>query len=203
MFLLPNLGLIVPGSPPLPALLFKDTMTDSDATALASHTPEVDVAGSGWTITAGTWTINSNQVEHADSFGTSHFAHTDTGTSDVAISATLTTGTEGVERPGIIIRFSDSSNYWHILIDEVADQLVIQEVNAGTPTARAFVSVAIALITAYQLQVFAVGQTITAVLDGTTVISYTLASFNQFATKHGFHARAVEKFDNMIISEAS
>jgi hypothetical protein len=98
--------------------------------------------------------------------------------SDTSITATT-------RDAGIVARFSNSNNYYHISINAGADAFRIVERNAASETVRATTSVTIATGTQYTISVTLSGATITATLDGANEISYDSATLNQTSTVHG------------------
>jgi len=154
-----------------------DTFTDSDSTSLDAHTMDV---GSGWTEEVG-FTILSN---YADSDTASDgAAHTETNISDLFLEATIMTSSGN---GAIIIRLTDNDNFWIIDLYRVSNESVIYEKNEGVYTARASASQSIA--SGKRVAIIANGSTISAVYDNGNKVSYSSATFNQTATKHGLRS---------------
>jgi hypothetical protein len=173
-------GMVPSGS----TTVLQDNFVDTNGTSLAAHTMNV---GPGWTISSGTWTIQSNAAENTA--GTSTIVTSDSGQSNVTISATVTIPTSATGSYGLAARYTDTSNQWRIGVTlGSSGNFTITEDAAGTVTTRATGSVTINANTAYTVQAVMSGTTITATVNGGNQISYGSASSNQSATKHGLRS---------------
>lgn len=110
--------------------------------------------------------------------------------------------TLGIET-GIIVRWSDTSNYWRIGINANDDLGKIIERNAAVNTLRASGSVTITPGTLYTVQVVLSGSNITLFVDGVQICTYASATLNQTATIHGIAARATtDRVDDFLVETA-
>jgi hypothetical protein len=113
-------------------LLVYDSFTDTDTTALASHTPDFDSAANGWVDGGGDQIINSNQVEvdaGADR-GSTWFAIIDAGEADVIIEAEYVSGGEFA-----LYANAGGTPHWHGYWDSTG--LIIREWTGFSYTDRA------------------------------------------------------------------
>jgi hypothetical protein len=95
-----------------------DTFTDSDSTALTSHTPDTNPAANNWTaVASNSFTINGNVAEAADvSNNVLKQNVIDLEQSDVSIVARMRTRnqSDATYWTGLIFRYLNSSNYWRL-----------------------------------------------------------------------------------------
>ncbi len=176
MVQLPLLG--AGGAAGSPTVLLKDTFTDADGTNLTAHTMDV---GPGWTVYAGSWDIRGDKTEITSSTG-GNAAAADAGHSDATVQADVTPGNNSC---GILFRLTDANNYWWAESDNNAQAFRLVEWNAGSVINRGQVAVTLNGGTTYTVQAVLSGSTITVTLDGGNMITYSSATFNQTATKHG------------------
>lgn len=182
-----------------------DTFTDTNGTAIASHTPDVDVVGGGWTEVIGTdWTIQSNTANTTTLDGT---ASIDCGAADINLSCEADSNalsSAEIQSAGLCARLSDANNFWAIIINDIGNTFRISEKNGGTYTTRASASVTINGGTFYTLTAQLSGATITAQIDGANEISYGSATLNQTTTVHGIKARRpVDRIDDFLAETAA
>ena len=102
MMHLPLMGIISRQSGP--TTLVYDTFTDTDATALTDHTPDIDVVGGGWVFGLGSATVQSNVA--ATPAGDNYIL-IDCGQSDFRMSITVANSASR-----ILFRASDYNNLW-------------------------------------------------------------------------------------------
>ena len=90
------------------AYLFQDTFTDSDATTLTAHTPDVDQVGGGWIERSASMSINSNEAVTGSSSGNEYNGVVaDVGTADIILNCKAKTTNNS--RISIVCRM-DSGN---------------------------------------------------------------------------------------------
>ena len=167
-----------------------DTFTDTNGTALASHTPDV---GSGWTVQSGSVAIQNNR----SASNTTAIATIEAGIADVFAECIVRILNAD---NSILLRFSDTDNFWACQANESNNEIIIFERNATVWTGRASTSVTINQSTDYTIKATAEGQTITAYLDDANKISYASATLNQTSTIHGIRfGVASNQFDNFAI----
>lgn len=167
--------------------LVLDTFTDTNGTALTSHTPDVDVVGGGWQVLgAGIWGISSdNRLRNTNSDGLRYVAAIETNKSDIFAEVILTTKSSGNTSAGLNIRCSDETNQWRIYCQSSSSKFSIQENIAGSVTIRVDVTKTFSAGTDYRITCAADGSTINAWVDDGSAISYSSATFNQTETEHG------------------
>lgn len=161
-----------------PAHLLYDTFTDTNGTGLASHTMDI---GSGWTVDAGTITINSNKARTGSAPGT---ATADAGASDI-IGSVVINATSDLGGAGFAIRHSNTSNYWIPWVDYNGSTIDLYEVNGGSASIRATRSFNPAASTDYTIRVQCYGQIIVATIDGANYLVYPVAALNETNTRFG------------------
>lgn len=178
----------------------KSTFDAANGTSLDAIVPEV---GGAWTENNGDWDIQGNRARIqalGDTSGTRQQGATiDAGISDVLIRTIVNPAGTSSGR-GIRIRYTDEDNYWYVSLGS-AGLFAIYERNSGVWTQRASTAVVVSPNTDYDILAVADGQTIVAYLDGGNRISYSSASMNQFATRHGIHSGSYtgNLFDNFHI----
>jgi len=160
-----------------------DTFTDTDAVHLADHTMNV---GAGWTA-ADTWTISSNKLAQGATGAQWYYAVTESGQTDIDVSAEMVMPAVANYSSGITFRYQDDTHKWllkferdgsgtpyiRLYLDTTAKTGAINftQVNGGTKTVR----------------VTTVGNVITVYLDGISVGTVTDATYND-KTKVGIAA---------------
>lgn len=178
------------------ALLFYDTFTDTDGVLLEAHVPNVGSAA--WVDVLGDWDINSNAARPGQL--NPNVTAVDVGVADVDIQVTV--NVLNASRGGVTVRLTDASNRWFIGSNG-STAFEISEINGGTETTRATATVADGN-GVHTLWVRCQGTRIDAVWDGATAISYSGATLNQTATKHGLQSRyqSFHLFDNFSVYRA-
>jgi len=173
--------------------LVRDLFEDTDGTLLTSHTPNTDVESGGWSNNSGSIEIVSNNAEE-DAYTTS-ISTIDSGKSDVVITANgqiYKSGTAPSSSGGVVLRFSDTSNYWVCRVSTYATNpytWAILEMNGGSLTSRASqqgVTGGVNKLVSNEMIITASGSGIRfEVPDEGVDISYNSATHNQTETKHG------------------
>lgn len=115
-----------------PTVLIYDTFTDTNGTALAAHTPDVDVVGGGWIILTGTWIITSNKAEN--DVGNNSIAVIDCGQANINYSATIQCASNNAQ--GAVIRDDAAGNRWEAAIYIANQWWTLAEYNGGARTFR-------------------------------------------------------------------
>ena len=171
--------------------LVYDGFVDANGTALAAHTPNIDLDNGGWITPTGAPTIQNNELTDVTSGVV--ISHIDAGESDVVIAVDGFFGktASGNSSSGITFRYTDDLNHWLATISTFNSTpwtWAIREVVAGVTTNRAETtgaSTGDASVTVNQI-VTCEGTTIRyQVPDEDIDISYDSATFNETATKHG------------------
>ncbi len=167
---------------PKSCILF-DTFTDVGNTGLDFHAiAPINLRSTSWTRQVGDWKILSNEAKVA-AVGTNQATCTP-GVADCileCLAKSTAAGSSVSYDAGIVARFTDASHKWSISINYAAQAFRIFENN----TLRASASVSLLNTVYYAIKVILSGQNISATLDGTNLISYSLALTNLTATKHG------------------
>jgi fibronectin type 3 domain-containing protein len=156
--------------------LLKDTFTDSNGTALASHTMDV---GSGWTIGSGAVAVQSNKAV----FSATGQAVADAGRADCTLSVKFRC-TDTNQYGVIPFRYVDESNFWFLYID-AGNRIRIFEKASGSNTTRATTTISYTANNDYTVTVTLLGASIVATFDGGNGGSYGSAATGLSATKHG------------------
>ena len=176
-----------------------DSFTDTDSTSLDAHTPDI---GGSWVEENGQWDIQSNRANTTGSApgGNNWLASIDSGISDGVVSCVINLGAN--DEGGVLVRFTDTNHFWLIVIHESNNDFRLMENNAGWTERDKVVLSNIAAGTDYTIEITLNGATISATLDGGNQISYSLATFNQTATKHGLYGNpAAIKYDDFSVSD--
>ena len=163
--------------------IFLDTFTDTNGTALASHTPDV---GGAWTDVTPGWEIQGNKAQSTTNLSISTM---DAGESDVLLESIIQSDTPEAS-VGFILRYTNDSNYWFTLLRIQAidpdDKLIrLFERNAGSNTVRASAAVTTAINTDYKTVFICDDETITGYVDDVNKITYGSATLNKTATVYG------------------
>lgn len=168
------------------ATLLSDTFTDTNGTALASHTMTV---GSGWTADSGSYQVQSNQAAAQTTGGVHNIASADAGQADATATLNVVVPGSNFFSAGLSCRVTNGTNLWEVRLQSDSaganTRVNITEHNAGTQTER--VSTTIAFSGTVALQVVLSGSTITAYINGVLQATYASASFNQTATRFGIY----------------
>ena len=190
----------VPLSTWLPTPLIYDLFTGANGTSLDAHGsdtagPESQPVGSLTGVEqSGDWDIQSNRA-NPDGAGMHSW---ELGKANIFFFLKLNGGTAG--GPGMLMRYTDTENYWYLQADRANNRLEIHEVNATVDTVRANAAVAINDSTDYVISGYCHAQSLRCFIDGLSAIAYGTAALNEGATKHGlFSDNSDCKFDNLLV----
>jgi hypothetical protein len=168
--------------------LLEDTFTDTNGTALTSHTMDT---GPGWTSLEGSASpvqIQSNKAQSQVTGAAAYQYVAESGDADVLIECTFTlgaAGTAGGHYAQIIFRSVDVNNFWTLRLFNVAsNNLQLVRVQGGVDNVEQQATFSIAADTPYLFSVTCIGDDIDCSVDATTLPTET-NSFNNTATKHG------------------
>jgi hypothetical protein len=164
--------------------LFYDTFNAPNNTLITARAPDIDVVGGGWvkwstqaqSIRSNVATVALNEVVQET------LSAADVGKADVTITSTFLMVSPDGRRKSIVLRLTDYNNCWICSYRNGLQAINIYKKEAGVLT-----SVASGTKVGggpFLFTVSATGSTITFTVDGTT-ISYSSATFNQSATRHG------------------
>jgi hypothetical protein len=181
--------------------IIEDTFT-GDPIALASHTPDIDIVGDGWSITGGTWTVTGGQLTPP---GGTEEAFIETNETDPTITCDLIPA--NLTEPGIVFRYTDANNFWELSLNEGNNELRIYKNDGGVRTEEASVATA-ALVggTTYPTTLTVDGNDVTGTVDdGTSVKTVTNTdSFNNTETLHGVKsATNASRYDDFVVKGQS
>lgn len=158
-----------------------DEFTDTDATLLTNHTPNLAPSGVVWEDVVSTGIIYSNRAQ----MSFDGFAVIDSKVADCIITAKLLSSyaSSGIDsrQSGIIFRY-DGTDYWKVTINVQNDKFYIRNPSGSVVAEK---SINLIEYTLYVLAVTLNGNSIKATLDGDNEITY-FDSTNATATKHGF-----------------
>lgn len=163
--------------------LLSDNFTAADTTTLSGRTMS---PGPGtWTVTAGTWSILSNEAIQTGVAGWSP-VHGDSGSGNVVVTVTWKTPVAGTQwNGGLTLRFADVNNQWRVVLDSAAALWYLREITAGVATTRASTAFTVNSNSTYVLEATCNGNSITCTVNGANSISYGSASAGAANTKHG------------------
>ena len=192
-------GFLVPASGG-PTTLVQDSYTDTNGTALSSHTPDVGVA---WSVidrsSNGTLSIQSNQINLASGAGGSgtFITHQDTGETDPTMQidggGRTRDGSNNNGFMGLAFGVTDTDNLWIYsgwTATTTSITWAIYDITTGSFTLRASeVESGLSSGTFYarQLKAIVSGSTVTATRDGANEISYNSYTATS-VTEHGTHS---------------
>lgn len=174
------------------ALIFSDTFTDTDATSLDAHVPDLRPGSVMWVERAGDWQIANNRAVVAVAANSSH-ATVDSGESDMlTLTAVVCVGSStnsSIARDtGIVLRYSTGMNFILCSINAAADVVRITRWTSGVPTVLNSASIDIDGAPAYYtLTVTISGNDITASVGAATASATD--SQNSTSTLHGIYLR--------------
>lgn len=186
-----------------PTTLILDQFTDTNGTAIASHTiAPTNVPATSWTAQVGTWQIQTNRAQNIGGAANGHFT-SDAGVANCTISGDVTCPDQstGVNQDtGLVARWSDASNYWRVGINEQDDLFRIVERATASNTSRASTSVTFGIGSTGAISAVFSAQSITATVNGANQITYGSAALNESATVHGvFGSVALSACDNFTV----
>lgn len=168
-----------------PLLYLQDLFTDTNSTAISSHTANLASFG-GWSQTnVNSYYIQNNTLQpNRQTDG--DLATIDSGVSDFSISATIVPSNSGTTRgiPGIVFRYFNSTNFWYAEVDSYQNTVKIYEVNGGSFNMRVEYNTTVTSDVALSLRVDCIGPNIVLYLNGTEIVTY-VSTFNQYMTKVG------------------
>jgi hypothetical protein len=184
----------------LPTPLIYDLFTGDNGTSLDAHGSDTDGPDSqsvgsltGVEQSAG-WDIQANRA-NPDGAGLHSW---ELGKANIFFFLKVNGGTAG--GPGMLMRYTDTDNYWYLQADRANNRLEIHEVNATVDTVRATAAVAINDSTDYIISGYCHAQSMRCFIDGLSTIAYGTAVLNEGATKHGlFSDNSDCKFDNLLV----
>ena len=169
----------------LAVMLVTDTYTDTPGVHLNAHTPD---SGGAWTENSGSWTIQAGgDVRNTTAAGAYYIATQDIGKAGASIRVKAgTVAASGDQFAGVILRYSDASNFWLVgyITSAGSPVVVIRKIVAGVYTDV----VSKVWTNRYQkwitIEATANGNVISAVIDGGFGMTVT-DTFNNTATKFG------------------
>lgn len=175
------------------SVLILDNFTDTNGTALESHTiAPTNTPAATWSVligAAGQLTISSNRVVSSGAAG-NYTDVCDSGASDCTIKATVQCVGATAEA-GIAFRVQDASNFWYATGYAGDGHSYLYKVSAGSttnPTSSAG-SMGVTSGVDFTLEVDLSGSSITVKVNGTTAYTFTDSSFST-ATKHGLRSNS-------------
>jgi hypothetical protein len=172
------------------ALLIYDTFTDTDGTAIASHTiAPTNIPATSWANGGITpFTIIGNQAGSTTVNANNAHAVCNPGIADCIITCDATassTANNDNNVDGIAARWTSGGFYWRIGVHPFRDLFLILERNNSVDTLRASTAMTITPGSTYAIVVTLSGSTISATCNGANAISYNGATMNQTVTRHG------------------
>lgn len=173
-------------SPPVAeTILVRDTFTDSDSTALASHTPELRPGSNAWVASLGTWQIQGCAARLTSTAGDGqNVAVIDSGVANASVVMDAL-HTSAAPDFGIVANYVDQNNFWMCV--RTNNEIKIWERSGGTFTQRANATLADPGSGATEtFKVVTNNDTIEIYVNSVLQVSYTVASRpHKTATKHG------------------
>lgn len=192
----------------LPTPLAYDTFTRADGALGSTEIIGPDsqaVVARVWTVQSGDWEISSNTLITAAVAGAGIATIASIGNGDYLIEIDITTPGAGTTPAGLIIRFTNTSNYWYIKMTPgtAGTDFELIEVNAGVPTTRASSDEDFAVATLFNVKIAVEGDDEWRIfLDDTVAFTFTTTNaFNENATIIGCRDEGDDNFifDNILI----
>lgn len=156
--------------------IFNDTFTDTNGTAVTSHTPDLTTSGITWSQTTGTAfyiqgnTLQPNRLTDGD------IASIDTKLNDYTVQMVVTpyfaTSTDKA-MPDIIVRYINSSNFWYFYPDTQTNNIYLYQVSGGIHTKFMTYPFVQASGVPIAIRVDCVGANMTLWINGVEIITYT------------------------------
>lgn len=181
-----------------------DTFTDTNGTAIGSHTTDT---GQGWSVDSGAAEIQSNSLDVISATLVAYVSTSIGRYITQQVDVTVSTGT-GWE-VGIIFRRSDSSNYMKLTLDEATNTANIIKVEGGSPTTIKSSGMTVTTSTTYTLNINIWSQVLYCLVkEGTTIVANfsdsSTPSFNPDEGDHGIYSDTANAiFDDFsIISDS-
>jgi hypothetical protein len=177
-----------------------DTFTDTDGTAIAAHTPDINTPGNPWASIAGVWKTLSNKAYPSSSSVLPHSV-IDSTYADCTVQVDVTLYASSA-KTGLVARYTDANNHWELTLSIGTGLLELIERNAGVNYTRASTSVTIATGQTHTLKLVMSGTSFTGTMDGTNTITYSSSSF-QANTVHGIrgtNSQTTERHDNFSVA---
>lgn len=155
--------------------------TGANDVALTAYTPD---KGGGWTANTGTFKIASNAIV-PNSNGDGDLS-TCAGLADGTLTCLMTPfdAAATASIPGLVFRFTDTSNYWLFQLDSRQNLVQLYQRVAGVFTLRAEYTLTLDSGTAYAVKIILRGNTITTLVNYANESTY-VSSFNSTAARIG------------------
>ena len=176
-------------------------MLDDFNRANSTTTLGTSSSGAVWTAHGGTWGINSNQAYVVSADTAEHVASIEAGKSDLTVSASILMNGNN---PCLIFRLQDGTNFMMALCLAGTGQIQFYKRVAGAYTSLGLSATGLyASGSTNTLSVTAAGSSLSAKLNGTTVLSITDATFST-QTKVGFRhqngsSSTTARWDNLTV----
>ncbi len=192
------------------SVIFSDTFTDTNGTAIGSHDPDVGGGVGAWgMLAANAIEIQSNKAKYLSGVAFA-IAVADVSDADVQVEVDIDIPNAANYSYGLVVRAVDNANYW--IIDLVRE-------SSGNPRMRLVSLVANSYTnhdedtnvgaisgTTVNVRVVCNGNTITGYLDDVQKVTYGSASFQNTSTKHGIAVYAdydnTGAFDNFSVDSS-
>ena len=180
-------------------LIAYDSFTAATETVLTDHVPDLSPLGVAWTAASGIMDIQTNKAAGDTLAGGYSAAVINTQKADVVVTCVVTTGVGG-SGPGLIMRWTDVSNYYSCYLNNAGNAVVIiRRSTADGATVVVNTPMTIADSTAYTLKVETRGPNINFYVDGVLKGSYS-QNVHTAVTKHGIYADGLAaRFDDFKV----
>lgn len=191
-------------TPPSVLTIF-DSFTDTNGTALASHTPDLDTPGSAWKdqSSAGLSAVinnpgNSVEFNYGGNPG-GFLVEIDSGAKDATVQLTMyfpSASGNTTSDMDVVFRYQDSGNYIIVVLGPGAGGLKIYQQVSGSFTQLAATAFTVTLDVNWTLVATIIGNKVTGtVLQNGKTVSYTGVTVNPTGTKHGIRYASTSTAD--------
>lgn len=157
---------------------------DSDVVALEDNNVEIDIIGNGWMIVSGTWTVENSECG-PDAAAGRKLAYIDSGDNNVLVDTTLRVGSSCCL--GLLVRYTDSNNYFTMQVNLADQKLYIKECLGGSMMVRAEKDYAVVEGEMHRLWARMAGNNLRLYIGGEVQLSHNSPN-NQHSTLHGLFA---------------
>lgn len=194
-----NYVLLGSGAAAASPTLILDQFTDTNGTALSSHTiAPTNTPATSWTLVAGTWQIQSNKAKVTTASGGQDIAVVDAGMANVTVTVTIVVDAES----GIIANYQDSTHYFLARFTPAATNADLL-INDGGISVLATSSIPIVGGNTYVAKVVTSGDNLKVYVDDVLAIDYTsVGRLFKTATKFGVRSFSdiTTTFDNFTVA---
>ena len=174
-----------------------EAFTGSDGADLSGAT--LDTGGFTWTVDRGAWSIQTNQGRATGTVSPSALMTFNPGVSDFDYTVKVTPGATTVD--GLLLRYTDTSNYWRIDLQDTSNRVTLSKAVAGSETAFNSATFTVATGVQYTVRVVAYGSLLVVLVDGVHRISIVDTQWSTVTKVGLITASTSARFDDLSFTE--